>query len=245
MAKAIGFVLEDRATAESEGILPDKHLYEVWHDHQFKDEPRYTSDLYPFFLRLMEKYDVSYRLPEERKASLVAQHVPQIRPELPWLPEKETPQDQRRIAMICAMEEDPPGLVPWMIVRTHDYSVEEGNHHLHWQKGMFLDHGTHGQAMLEQRGREFHVYTQGDWPQYFMTILQHTLEKLIKDNWPGLADRYRFTIPCPGKKDGRPCGTIYMKALQEFLAEGDATVRCQKLSVICQFQLLMGFEERR
>ncbi|MBK9210558.1 MAG: hypothetical protein IPL71_20660 [Anaerolineales bacterium] len=55
-------------------------MYEVWHDHQFKDEPRYTSDLYPFFLRLMEKYDVSYRLPEERKASLVAQHVPRYDP---------------------------------------------------------------------------------------------------------------------------------------------------------------------
>ncbi len=200
LTKAIGFVLEDRATAESEGILPDKHLYEVWHDHQFKDEPRYTSDLYPFFLRLMEKYDVSYRLPEERKASLVAQHVPQIRPELPWLPEKETPQDQRRIAMICSMEEDPPGLVPWMIVRTHDYSVEEGNHHLHWQKGMFLDHGSHGQAMLEKRDREFHVYAQAAWPEYFMNVIQHTLQKLITDNWPGMKDRYRFTVPCPEMK---------------------------------------------
>jgi hypothetical protein len=45
-------------------------LYEVWHDHQFKDEPRYTPIFIRFFLRLMEKYDVSYRLPDDRKASL-------------------------------------------------------------------------------------------------------------------------------------------------------------------------------
>ncbi len=246
LTKAIGFVLEDRATAESEGILPDKHLYEVWHNHHFKGEPRYTPNLYPFFLRLMEKYDVSYRLPDDRKASLVAQHVPQTRPELPWLPEKEPPQDQRRIAMICAMEEEPPGLVPWMIVRTHDYSFEQGTHHLHWQKGMFLDHGSHGQAMLEQRGREFHVYTQGDWPQYFMTILQHTLEKLIKDNWPGLKDRYRFTIPCPGQKDGKPCpGRFHVKALQEFLAKGVGVFPCQECFGLYSIsELLMGFEER-
>ncbi len=102
-------------------------MTQVWHDHPFKDEPRYDPALYPFFLRLMEKYDVSYRLPDERKASLVAQHVPQVRPELPWLPEENPPDNLRRIAMICAMEEDPPGLVPWMIVRTHDYSVEQGN----------------------------------------------------------------------------------------------------------------------
>ena len=31
LTKAIGFVLEDRATADSEGILPDNHLYSVWH----------------------------------------------------------------------------------------------------------------------------------------------------------------------------------------------------------------------
>ena len=153
LTKAIGFVLEDRATKESEGILPDNRLYNVWHDHPFKGEQQYDPTLYPFFLRLMEKYDVSYRLPDG-KASLVAQHVPQVRPDLPWLPEKNPPENLRRIAMVCSMEEDPPGLVPWMIVRTHDYAVEQtiptGNvHSLHWQKGMFLRHTPHGEAMLE------------------------------------------------------------------------------------------------
>jgi internalin A len=246
LTKAIGFVLEDRATAESEGILPDKHLYEVWHNHQFKDEPRYTPDLYPFFLRLMEKYDVCYRLPDDRKASLVAQHVPQVRPELPWLPEQNPPTDQRRIAMVCAMEEDPPGLVPWMIVRTHDYSVEQGKHHLHWQKGMFLNHGTHGTAMVEKRDREFHIYAQAAWPAHFMNVLHSTLEKLISDNWPGLEGRYRFMVPCPEIVDDEPCkGRFNIHALRQFLAEGDSSVRCQECSKRLSIaELLLGFEER-
>ena len=194
LTKAIGFVLEDRVTQDWEGILPDERLHQVWHDHPFPNEPRYDPSLYPFFLRLMEKYDVSYRLPDG-KASLVAQHVPQVRPDLPWLPEQEPPENLRRIAMICAMEEDPPGLVPWMIVRTHDYSIEQKNaagsvHRLHWQKGMFLSHAPHGEAMLEKRGREFHVYTQADWPEYFMNVIQETLQKLINDNWPGMEGRY-------------------------------------------------------
>jgi Leucine-rich repeat (LRR) protein/GTPase SAR1 family protein len=240
LTKAIGFVLENRATAEREGILPDSDLHTVWHDHAFPNEPRYDSTLYPFFLRLMEKYDVCYRL-TDGKASLVAQHVPQIRPELPWLPEQEPPKDQRRIAMVCALEEDPPGLVPWMIVRTHDYS-----HHLHWQKGMFLSHGTHGTAMLEKRGREFHVYSQGQWPEYLMNILQNTLEKLITDNWPGLKDRYRFMVPCPEVIKGESCkGRFNIHALRQFLAEGDTTVRCQECSCkISITELLMGFEKR-
>jgi Leucine-rich repeat (LRR) protein/GTPase SAR1 family protein len=245
LTKAIGFVLEDRATQNAEGILPDARLTQVWRDHPFQNEPRYDPFLYPFFLRLMEKYDVSYRLPEGR-ASLVAQHVPQVRPELPWLPEQDPPAELRRIAMICSMEEDPPGLVPWMIVRTHDYAVEQGDHHLHWQKGMFLRHAPHGEAMLEKRGREFHVYAQADWPEYFMTVIQHTLQKLITDNWPGMEDRYGFMVPCPEVVNGQPCkGRFKIQALRQFLVEGDTTVRCQecscKLSIV---ELLFGFEER-
>jgi internalin A len=250
LTKAIGFVLEDRLTQEREGILPDGRLHQVWHDHAFKDEPRYDTPLYPFFLRLMEKYDVSYRLPDG-KASLVAQHVPQVRPELPWLPEQEPPENLRRIAMICAMEEDPPGLVPWMIVRTHDYAVEQKNaagvHSLHWQKGMFLNHPPHGEAMLEKRGREFHIYTQADWPEYFMNVIQHTLQKLIKDNWPGMEDRYGFMVPCPEVVNGQPCkGRFKIQALRQFLVEGDTTVRCQECSCKLSIaELLFGFEDTK
>ena len=244
LTKAIGFVLEDRATAENEGILPDAHLTRVWRDHSFKDEPRYEPALYPFFLHIMEKYDVLYRLPEERHASLVAQHVPQVRPALPWLPEDNPPANLRRIAMICALEEDPPGLLPWMIVRTHDYAVKP--HPLHWQKGMFLSHGTHGQAMLEKRGREFHVYVQADWPEYFMNVLYLTLEKLITDNWPGLKDRYRFMVPCTETIDGQPCkGRFPIQALRQWLTEGDSTTRCPECTKRQSIaELLLGFGER-
>lgn len=244
LTKAIGFVLENRATAEREGILPDGELYKVWHDHAFPNEPRYDPEIYPFFLRLMEKYDVCYRL-TDGKASLVAQHVPQVRPDLPWLPEHDTPKNLRRIAMVCSMEEDPPGLVPWMIVRTHDYAYPVNAHSLHWQKGMFLSHGTHGTAMLEKRDREFHVYTQAAWPEHFMNVLHSTLEKLIADNWPGLKDRYLFAVPCSEIKDGQPCkGRFPIHSLRQWLAEGDTTTRCQ----ICSkrhsiVELLFGFEE--
>ncbi|MFZ4661008.1 MAG: COR domain-containing protein [Caldilineaceae bacterium] len=246
LTKAIGFVLEDRATQDSEGILPDHHLQRVWQDHPFKDEPRYAPDLYPFFLRLMEKYDVSYRLPEERHASLVAQHVPQVRPELPWLPEGDPPTNLRRIAMICTLEEDPPGLVPWMIVRTHDYAVDHNSHRLHWQRGMFLRHPPHGEAMLEKRGREFHIYAQADWPEHFMNVLHSTLQKLITDNWPGLEGRYRFMVPCPEIIDGQPCkGRFNIHALRQFLTEGDTNTRCPECTKRQSIaELLFGFEER-
>lgn len=145
------------------------------------------------------------------------------------------------------MEEDPPGLVPWMIVRTHDYAVEQNHHRLHWQKGAFLRHSPHGEAMLEKRGREFHVYAQADWPEYFMNVLQYTLQKLITDNWPGMEGRYRFAVPCPEIIDGQPCkGRFNIHALRQWLADGDAIARCQECSRKHSIsELLFGFEDTK
>ena len=249
LTKAIGFVLEDRQTQAMDGILPDSRLRQVWLEHAFQDEPRYDPALYPFFLRLMEKYDVSYRL-EQGDASLVAQHVPQVRPDLPWLPEEDPAPDRRRIGLVCVMEEAPPGLVPWMIVRTHQYAqiccTPDGKaHRLHWQKGMFLHNTGHGEAMLELREREFHLYAEAVWPEYFMNVLRTTLHKLITDNWPGLQDRYYFGVPCRDRTDGKPCaGRFNIDALRQFLEEGDEAIRCQvcrqRQSIV---ELLYGFEE--
>jgi internalin A len=224
--------------------LPDEHLIDVWLNHRFKDEPRYEPDLYPFFLRLMEKYDVSYRL-EDGKASLVAQHVPQVRPHLPWLPEEEHKTDHRRLAIVYVMDEEPPGLVPWMIVRTHQFAFEQTGHRLHWQKGMFLRNRRHGEAMLELRGREFHLYTEAVWPEYFMNILRQTLNKLVADNWPGLQNRYTFTVPCRHRTNGDMCpGRFDINALREFHEDGDETIRCQSCRTRQEIvELLYGFEE--
>jgi len=106
---------------------------------------------------------------------------------LPWLPEEKPVPGQRRIVMVCVMEDNPPGVVPWMIVRTHDYAFPSTNAdgrgpRLHWQKGMFLQYKEHGEAMLELQGREFHIYTQAVYPEYFMNVLRQTLYKLIIDN---------------------------------------------------------------
>ena len=114
-------------------------------------------------------------------------------------------------------------------------------HSLHWQKGMFLRNNSHGEAMLELRGREFHMYAEAIWPEYFMNVLRQRLDKLITDNWPGLEGRYSFTVPC---KNNECEGRFEIAALREFLNDGDETIRCQK----CRerqniIELLYGFED--
>ena len=81
---------------------------------------------------------------------------------------------------------------------------------------------------------------------YFIDVLQHTLQKLNRDNWPGLEGRYRFMVPCPEQVDGQPCkGRFNIDAMRQFLTEGDTTIRCQDCSKRQSItELLMGFEER-
>lgn len=245
LTKAIGFVLEDKTTAKMDGMLPDNRLKEVWQDHPFKDEPRYDTARYPFFLRLMEKYDVSYRL-EAGDASLVAQHVPQEPPaQLPWLPGDKPKSGRRRIEMVCVTDEEPAGLVPWMIVRTHQYACERDGHALHWQEGMFLRNSRHGEALLELRGSQFHLYAEAAWPEFFMNVLKKTLQKLITDNWPGMEGRYYFAVPCKGKRNDAACDNPFdIDALRRFGEYGDETIRCQKCDTLGNIvELLYGFAE--
>lgn len=246
LTKAIGFVLEDRKTQELDGILFDNHLKYIWWDNPADEVTRFDSSLYPFFLRLMEKHDVSYRLPSG-DASLVAQHVPQVRPSLPWTQDDEKKSTQKRhLSIICMMNETPPGLIPWMIVRTHDYATEYKNHRLHWQKGMFLQYKEFGEALLELREREFHIAVNADdYPEFFCNILRQTLQKLITDNWPGMDGHYHFAVPCKSRVSGLPCqGRFRIDALSKFIKNGLREIPCQ----VCYepqniLELLYGFED--
>jgi internalin A len=65
LTKAIGYVLEDRITAQAGGELDHRRLAEIWFAHGNLKRDRYDPALHPYFLRLMEKFDISYRVPDK------------------------------------------------------------------------------------------------------------------------------------------------------------------------------------
>ncbi|HWT03559.1 MAG TPA: COR domain-containing protein [Pyrinomonadaceae bacterium] len=111
LATAISFVLDDKETRERHGLVDFAKLSQLWNDPARPEEFRYDPSLHPIFLRLMERFDLSYKvaLPSDatdeigfwqrvgsasRKAfltptevaqlhytSLIAQLVPDVRPE--------------------------------------------------------------------------------------------------------------------------------------------------------------------
>ncbi len=239
LTRAIGFVLEDPETDRESGVLGHRRLRSIWYDHGREGRERYEPALHPYFLRLMEKYDVSYRLEGEAE-SLVAQLVPDVRPELPWTADRPPAPGEHQISLVCELSDEPPGLAPWMIVRTHRFA----GHPRHWQRGTFLHYGEHGTALLELRRREFHVTVRAAWPNYFMSVLRFTLEALIHQRWPGLETR--FSVPCPGQGEhGRRCrGRFPLKALYKYKQQGLAQLPCTSecLSLLDIDELLTGFK---
>ncbi len=224
LTRAIGFVLEDPETNREFGVLGHGRLRSIWFDHGKDGRERYDPALHPYFLRLMEKYDVSYRLEGEAQ-SLVAQLVPDVRPELPWMADGPAGPElgEHEISLVCELSDEPPGLAPWMIVRTHRFASRPR----HWQRGTFLHYGEHGTALLELRRREYHITVRAAWPNYFMSVLRFTLEALIQRRWPGL--EARFSVPCPRQeKSGRQqCrGRFPLNALYDFKAQGVDKVAC-------------------
>ena len=107
LSTAISYVLDDKDTRENNGLVEFARLGELWNDPARPAESRYAVSLHPLFLRLMERFDISYKVavpaePEDalgfwqrvagsigtsqkspaelHYTSLVAQLVPDLRP---------------------------------------------------------------------------------------------------------------------------------------------------------------------
>ena len=62
LATAISFVLDDEATRNAHGLVRFSRLSQLWDDPTRPAESRYPATLHPIFLRLMERFDLSYRV---------------------------------------------------------------------------------------------------------------------------------------------------------------------------------------
>jgi GTPase SAR1 family protein len=111
LATAISFALDDKQTRNAHGLVEFSRLNQLWNDPARPEESRYDPSLHPLFLRLMERFDLSYKvaIPSEAEnavdfwqrigvdfetaeftgkltnfcyTSLIAQLVPDVRPDI-------------------------------------------------------------------------------------------------------------------------------------------------------------------
>jgi len=235
LTKAIGYVLENKATRNNGGILDHEQLKRIW---GAKKNTEYPQRLYPYFLRLMEKFDVSYRIPDEN-ASLVAQLVPYEEPDLTW---SDNVLSMPSLQLSCLLSDEAPGLIPWFTVRTHHFSAGR-----HWRGGTFLRHPRYGtEALLSMDGRtKVDLLVRGSSPNHFFQVLRDALVNLIERRWPGLT--YEMVIPCPARvPPGVPChGLFKLSTLDGYLDRQRTTITCPEcITDHAVLKLAAGFDLR-
>jgi internalin A len=163
ISKAMSYVLEDHVAKEQNGLVEHDRLSEIWNDSARAKRDRYPAELHRIFLRLMDRFDLSYQVvrPETDAppTSLIAQLVPGARTpgwEIDW-PE-DVPDGDASKTQICRIVDaetgrttEAEGLLYRLIVRLHRYSLGKKNYFdsRHWKTGLILDDGPNGRAFIE------------------------------------------------------------------------------------------------
>lgn len=225
LATAISFVLDDKETRDvGHGLVNFQRLGMLWHDPDRPEENRYAPTLHPIFLRLMERFDLSYRIADRGRTdadgtSLIAQLVPDVRPEKDltrvW-PPRPTLGDQQQI-QICRIVETAnsqsataEGLFFQLIVRLHKYSLGRANfkNSVHWQRGLLVEDDTGARAFLEHIGNDVRITVRSPYPERFLSALTYEAQWLVDSFWTGL--RCEVTVPCLiTLPNGEPCKGLF------------------------------------
>ena len=223
LATAISFVLDDKETREvGHGLVKLNRLETLWSDPERPEENRYPAVLHPLFLRLMERFDLSYRIAEYGGAngtSLIAQLVPDVRPEdalARFWPAGPSVGDEQQV-QICRIVETAnnqsataEGLFFQLIVRLHKYSLGRADFgkSVHWQRGLVLEDDTGARAFLEHVGNDVRITVRSPYPPSFLGALTYEAKWLVEDFWKGM--RCEVTVPClVPKADGEPCKGLF------------------------------------
>ncbi len=212
LATAMSYVLDDEVTRKAHGLVDFSRLGLLWNDPSRPAETHYPESLHRIFLRLMERFDLSYRVAglskdeDSNPVSLIAQLVPDTTPKeevftKAWTPKLTTGDIQQ--TQICRIVDaqngrsaTAEGLFYQLIVRLHRYSLGRVHYpeSVHWQRGLVLDADYNGRALLRHIGNDVHITVRAAYPQGFLNTLTDEVKYLVESFWEGL--RCDVTVPC-------------------------------------------------
>jgi small GTP-binding protein len=222
VTEAISDVLESEEVVEKDGILTRENRDKLWSE--------IDDNIREHFLRLMEKFDLSYRTLENREISLVVERLPLDPPDYEerWNEIKKN-MGCKEILMKFELSSMPAGIPTWFIARSHRFTT-----HTHWRLGaLFADSKEERHlGLIEAYPHEkiVRLTVRGPAPHNFFSLLRDGLE-LTLARFPGL--RVKRTIPCPGHDGGECMNEFDFGQLQKAIerAEPVMEVQCQEAFV--------------
>ena len=242
LATAMSYVLDDEATRAAHGLVKFSRLALLWDDKKRATDSRYPDSLHPIFLRLMERFDLSYRVadPTSRSdsdpVSLIGQLVPDIRPQNISDAWKSSPTSgdvqQTQICHIVdasnGQSASAEGLFYQLIVRLHKYSLGRADYNasVHWQRGLVLEDEYKSRAFLEHVGNDVRITVRSPYPEGLLGMLTREVKFLVESFWEGL--RCDVMVPCiePCGKHNAGTGLFEVEKLMAFRRQGMKMFPC-------------------
>jgi small GTP-binding protein len=182
----IAKVLDSEEISLECGFLTSKHLKTLWQDLSY--------DIRNKCLRIMEKFDLSYRVFDEKDIlkSLIVEKLK--------LEEDERYHEEwnnfpyiNEISLLYKLSTVPSGIPTWFIARTHKYTT-----YIHWRRGVLLQDTNKehlGLIIADVENKELTIKVRGKYPNHFFSVLKDTLEFTFK-RFPGL--NFEAYVPCKG-----------------------------------------------
>ncbi|HEY3714949.1 MAG TPA: leucine-rich repeat domain-containing protein, partial [Jatrophihabitantaceae bacterium] len=209
LSVAIAAVLEDGQASSSGGLVPHRRFGEIWSSPTTARQT-YAPGMQRVLLRLMERFELTYRVPEfsaGEPVSLVGQLVPSDRPDLTTVWDAFRPEGPEGV-IVCQVVErstdrvvEPEGLIYRLIVRLHRQSIDPANltGGAHWRGGLLSQSRYGARALLTLTADGVRVQVRGLDPHQYLRQVAEDVRDCVEGFWEGL--RTRALVPCT-----HPCG---------------------------------------
>jgi len=224
-------VLESEEVIGGDGVFTKAHMDALWAD--------LPPAMREHFLKLMERFDLSYRTLENKDVSIIVERLPLD--EADYHPTWEAAQAQESccaVSMKFTLNTLPAGIPTWFIARSHRFTTRK-----HWRTGglfVYTQNGPphYGLVKAYPHDRFVELTVRGPNPQNFFALMKDGIEVTL-GRFPGL--QVKRTIPCPGHA-GQPCPHEFdYEQLQKRLNKGRDTVECPEgLEELSVTELLFG-----
>ncbi|GAA2165422.1 MULTISPECIES: leucine-rich repeat domain-containing protein [Glycomyces] len=206
LSAAVSLVIDDAQTVRDHGLIEHSSLKEIWDDPSNPSHLRDPEKVHRVLLRLMEKYEISYRVSGGHggrpPTSLIAQLVDPSTPPLDrWEHYGRGLPVQSRILKFSDASGNfhlPEGLIYRLIVRLHQFSLgrERYEQSLHWTGGLVIDHGMHGRALIKLQRNQLMVAVKAVAPEYLLTMIVEEIRAHVGEFWQGV--KIHTLVSCGG-----------------------------------------------
>lgn len=177
---AVYAILNHTEQTGKNGQFTYDDLNEVWQSHEYQD-------VFEELLALMQKFELCYRLKNNKNRFIVPQLLSKDKPDFEWI-------DDNNLELRYEYDFMPKGILTRFIVRRHKFI--EGQR-LVWQRGVVLEYKNARALVVEEyRSNAIKIQVKGAFPQNLMSIVTDEIDDINSGFHFNERMKVRKMVPC-------------------------------------------------